>query len=101
MIFFRQLESADHDIIRKFNNADTLPKKYAIGGLHVDAVTARHAAAAEDNHNPQPEEVGGLTDHDATATRPKYQSGQRVPVVNYPDQPKRDLGRKNEVCFCI
>ena len=45
-----------------------LPKKYANGGLRVDAVTARHAAAAEDDDNSQPEEVGGLTDHDATAT---------------------------------
>lgn len=77
-----------------------LPKKYANGGLRVDAVTARHAAAAEDDDNSQPEEVGGLTDHDATATRPDYQIGQHVPVVNYPDQPERDLRRKNEVCFC-
>lgn len=50
-----------------FNKADTLPKKYANGGLYLDARVAREETDAENQSV-----IGGLNDQDAEATWPSY-----------------------------
>ena len=95
-----QLQLIGFDFRVIFNKVDTLPKKYARGGLRLDARIAREETDSAENQSV----IGGLNDQDADATRPSYPTRRhqaRPESVQYPDRLKRNTDHQNEVCFHI